>query len=177
MFGQVGFNQPCPCQAFLDRAADQARTKEPFVQQVHKLDARVRKAAVTSGSRQAKRHNTFPTAATTTATTTRPARPASGHVTSAMVRHMVPSNEWKVYEDLVNKRWLIRLPGCFSASRSFQLYTGKGAALECLRAVRRYGRFPKFNRIFLGRDPGTLKSDIVSKKHIQLICSDLRFSN
>ena len=28
-----------------------------------------------------------------------------------------------------------------------------------------------------GRDPGTLKSDIVSKKHPQLICSDLRLSN
>ena len=30
---------------------------------------------------------------------------------------------------------------------------------------------------FLGRDPGTLKSDIVSKKHPQLFCSDLRLSN
>ena len=29
----------------------------------------------------------------------------------------------------------------------------------------------------LGRDPGTLKSDIVSKKHPQIICSDLRLSN
>ena len=29
----------------------------------------------------------------------------------------------------------------------------------------------------LGRDPGTLKSDIVSKKHPRLICSDLRLSN
>ena len=27
-----------------------------------------------------------------------------------------------------------------------------------------YGRFPKFHRVFLGRDPGTLKSDIVSTK-------------
>ena len=27
-----------------------------------------------------------------------------------------------------------------------------------------YGRFPKFHRVCLGRDPGTLKSDIVSKK-------------
>ena len=40
-----------------------------------------------------------------------------------------------------------------------------------------YGRFPKFDRVCLGRDPGTLKSDIVSKKHPQLICSDLRLSN
>ena len=31
-------------------------------------------------------------------------------------------------------------------------------------APRGYGRFPKFHRVFLGRDPGTLKSDIVSKK-------------
>ena len=30
---------------------------------------------------------------------------------------------------------------------------------------------------FLGRDPGTLKSDIVSKKHPQLICPYLRLSN
>ena len=41
----------------------------------------------------------------------------------------------------------------------------------------KYGRFPKFHRVFWGRDPGTLKSDIVSKKHPQLICSDLRLSN
>ena len=25
------------------------------------------------------------------------------------------------------------------------------------------GRFPKFHRVFLGRDPGTLKPDIMSK--------------
>ena len=40
-----------------------------------------------------------------------------------------------------------------------------------------YGRFPKFHLVCLGRDPGTLKSDIVSKKHPRLICSDLRLSN
>ena len=40
-----------------------------------------------------------------------------------------------------------------------------------------YGRFPKFHGVFSGRDPGTLKSDIVSTKHPQLICSDLRLSN
>ena len=40
-----------------------------------------------------------------------------------------------------------------------------------------YGRFPKFHRVLLGREPGTLKSDIVSKKHPQLICSDSRLSN
>ena len=38
-------------------------------------------------------------------------------------------------------------------------------------------RFPKCHSVFLGRDPGILKSDIVSKKHPQLICSDLRLSN
>ena len=51
---------------------------------------------------------------------------------------------------------------------------------DAVRGARRglgYGRFPKFHRVFLGRDPGTLKSDIVSKKHPQLICSDLRLSN
>ena len=40
-----------------------------------------------------------------------------------------------------------------------------------------YGRFSKFHRVFSGRDPGTLKSDIVSNKSPQLICSDLRLSN
>ena len=40
-----------------------------------------------------------------------------------------------------------------------------------------YGRIPKFHSVFFGRDPGTLKSDIVSKKHPQLICSDSRLSN
>ena len=36
----------------------------------------------------------------------------------------------------------------------------------CRMLVRRvmYGRFPKFHRVFLGRDPGILKSDIVSTK-------------
>ena len=29
------------------------------------------------------------------------------------------------------------------------------------RALSLYGRFPKFHRVSLGRDPGTLKSDIV----------------
>ena len=40
-----------------------------------------------------------------------------------------------------------------------------------------YSRFPKFHRVLLGRDPGTLKSIIVSKKHPQLNCSDLRLSD
>ena len=40
-----------------------------------------------------------------------------------------------------------------------------------------YGRFPKFHRVFLGRDPGTLKSDIVSNIYTQLYLSDLRLSN
>ena len=44
-------------------------------------------------------------------------------------------------------------------------------------AIIENGRFPKFHRVCLGRDPGTLKSDIVSKKHPQLICSDSRLSN
>ena len=39
------------------------------------------------------------------------------------------------------------------------------------------GRFPKFHSVLFGRDPGTLKSDSVPKKHPQLICSDLRLSN
>ena len=37
--------------------------------------------------------------------------------------------------------------------------------------------FRNFIVFLLGRDPGTLKSDIVSKKLPQLICSDLRLSN
>ena len=37
--------------------------------------------------------------------------------------------------------------------------------------------FRNFIVFLLGRDPGTLKSDIVSKKHPQSICSDLRLSN
>ena len=37
--------------------------------------------------------------------------------------------------------------------------------------------FRNFIVFFSGRDPGTLKSDIVSKKHPQLICSDLRLSD
>ena len=34
------------------------------------------------------------------------------------------------------------------------------------RSYINYGRFPKFHRVFWGRDPGTLKSDIVSNKNI-----------
>ena len=37
--------------------------------------------------------------------------------------------------------------------------------------------FRNFIVLVWGRDPGTLKSDIVSKKHPQLICSELRLSN
>ena len=37
--------------------------------------------------------------------------------------------------------------------------------------------FRNFIVFFWGRDLGTLKSDIVSNKHPQIICSDLRFSN
>ena len=48
----------------------------------------------------------------------------------------------------------------------------------CVIIVIVYGRFPKCHRVFLGRDAGTLKSDIVSKKqHPQSICPDLRLSN
>ena len=43
--------------------------------------------------------------------------------------------------------------------------------------ISEHGRFPKFHRVFLCRDPGTLKSDIVSQKSPQLISSDLRLSN
>ena len=32
------------------------------------------------------------------------------------------------------------------------------------RGPARRGRFPKFHRVVWGRDPGTLKSDIMSKK-------------
>ena len=35
------------------------------------------------------------------------------------------------------------------------------------KLIPEYTRFPKFHRAFLGRDSGTLKSDIVSKKHPQ----------
>ena len=51
------------------------------------------------------------------------------------------------------------------------------AVLHAAAPRRSYGRFPKSHRVFSGRDSGTLKSDIVSKKHPQLICSDLRLSN
>ena len=42
-----------------------------------------------------------------------------------------------------------------------------------------YGRFPKFHRVFLGRDPGTLKSDIVSKElsTINLVGFDSQIEN
>ena len=41
-----------------------------------------------------------------------------------------------------------------------------GAAIEGNGHIA-CGRFPKFHRVFLVRDPGTLKSDIVSTKHPQ----------
>ena len=48
-----------------------------------------------------------------------------------------------------------------------------------LRAAAAFGHFcfRNFIVLFSCRDPGTLKSDIVSKKHPQLSCSDLRLSN
>ena len=44
------------------------------------------------------------------------------------------------------------------------------------KKFRRTVEFRNFIVFLLGRDPGTLKSDIVSKKHPQLNCSDLRLS-
>ena len=41
------------------------------------------------------------------------------------------------------------------------IYTG---VVTTKSSARSCGRFPKFHRVFLGRDPGTLKSDMVSKK-------------
>ena len=46
----------------------------------------------------------------------------------------------------------------------------EGVQVRLRRLENYYGRFPKFHRAFLGQDPGTLKSDIVSKEHPQLIC-------
>ena len=47
-------------------------------------------------------------------------------------------------------------------------YTSPSRACGCLAgwlpAWMPCGRFPKFHRVFLGREPGTLKSDIVSNK-------------
>ena len=40
--------------------------------------------------------------------------------------------------------------------------------------IRLIRSISEISSCFCGRDPGTLKSDIVSKKHPQLICSDLR---
>ena len=43
--------------------------------------------------------------------------------------------------------------------------TDPAPASDSLSGMHAFGRFPKFHRAFLGRDPGTLKSDIVSKKN------------
>ena len=53
-------------------------------------------------------------------------------------------------------------------SSIYNIFAGR-AARPCNWAGARYalsayGRFPKFHRISFGRDPGTLKSDIVSTK-------------
>ena len=55
---------------------------------------------------------------------------------------------------------------------------GKGAiAIGVIAPVIAIRSISEISSCFFGRDPGTLKSDIVSKKHPQLICSDLRLSN
>ena len=75
---------------------------------------------------------------------------------------------------------------CVSLSLSLSLYIyiyiygGSGWSPRCTRwsacsssatgCNNYYGRFPKFHRVFLGRDPGTLKSNIVSKNiHNQFV--------
>ena len=50
-------------------------------------------------------------------------------------------------------------------------------AMVSVRDWRNTVDFRNFIVFLLGRDPGTLKSNIVSKKHPQLIRSDLRLSN
>ena len=72
--------------------------------------------------------------------------------------------------------YMYALFGC-PCKRPFQVEHSSDDCAGTWTLDHRYGRFPKFHRAFLGRDPGTLKSDIVSKKHPQLICSDLRLSN
>ena len=66
----------------------------------------------------------------------------------------------------------------------FRADLGASAALETasrawcsMLATAATVDFRNFIVFLLGRDPGTLKSDIVSNKHPQLICSDLRLSN
>ena len=54
-----------------------------------------------------------------------------------------------------------------AAAGVFWGFSGVAAAVD----------FRNFIVFFVGRDPGTLKSDIVSKKHPQSISSDLRLSN
>ena len=102
-------------------------------------------------------------------------------------RNPTPRNLARNSEDLTNERpnspvkggftlpffvcysylWSVYIFVCHTIINSF-ICCGEGSP---------YGRFPKFHRVFLGRDPGTLKSDIMSKKHPQLICSDLRLSD
>ena len=57
------------------------------------------------------------------------------------------------------------------------LYILELGNLSSMRVFQPYGQFSKSYVCFCGLDPGTLKSDIVSTKHPQLICSDLRLSN
>ena len=72
---------------------------------------------------------------------------------------------------------VIHISSCTMLFYKDVLQTVSGAGVGTSVTAHQCGRFPKFHRVFLGRDPGTLKSDIVSKKHPQLICSDLRLSN
>ena len=52
-----------------------------------------------------------------------------------------------------------------------------GGISEFARLNQPIRSISEISSYFLGRDPGTLKSNIVSKKHPQLIWSDLRLSN
>ena len=51
-----------------------------------------------------------------------------------------------------------------SAAKKYWIRDGIYGDFSFFKAPLTHGRFPKFHRVVLGRDPGTLKSDIVSKK-------------
>ena len=73
--------------------------------------------------------------------------------------------------------WFVGFCASFSCPGLFSSCSLSYLGYLFVPLIIRYGRFPKCHRVFWGRDPGTLKSDIVSNKYPQSVCSDLRFSN
>ena len=97
-------------QAFIDVGAKAEEQLQPFAKELHKLAAKVRetsRAQVASGKRKKGQASS-----SSSSRSALPLKvPAVGELTSSQVKQLAPGPTWRVSNDDVNERWLLRQPG------------------------------------------------------------------